>query len=73
MGGGGVFLAWVRALFLGEGTQLVKMEIAPWCGAIYCILDGVALFLPQGPRDSRFWLHSRTGVLLARATRRESL
>ncbi len=32
----------VTALFLGEGTRRVTMEIAPWCGAIYCILDGVA-------------------------------
>jgi hypothetical protein len=35
-------LARVTALFLGEGTRRVTMEIAPWCGAIYCILDGVA-------------------------------
>ena len=28
----------VTALFLGEGTRRVTMEIAPWCGAtIYCI------------------------------------
>ena len=40
--GGGVLLARVTALFLGEGTRRVTMEIAPWCGAIYCILDGVA-------------------------------
>ncbi len=40
--GGGVLLARVTALFLGEGTQRVTMEIAPWCGAIYFILDGVA-------------------------------
>ncbi len=41
--GGGVLLPWVTALFLGEGTRHVTMEIAPWCGAtIYCILDGVA-------------------------------
>jgi uncharacterized spore protein YtfJ len=40
--GGGVLLARVAALFLGEGTRRVTMEIAPWCGAIYCILDGVA-------------------------------
>ena len=40
--GGGVLLARVTASFLGEGTRRVTMEIAPWCGAIYCILDGVA-------------------------------
>ena len=40
--GGGVLLARVAALFLGEGTRRVTMEIAPWCGAIYRILDGVA-------------------------------
>ena len=39
--GGGVLFARVTALFLGEGTRCVKMEIAPWYGAIYCILDGV--------------------------------
>jgi len=39
--GGGVLLMWVTASFLGEGMQHVTMEIAPWCGAIYCILDGV--------------------------------
>ena len=39
--GGGVLLVRVTVLFLGEGTQGVTMEIAPWCGAIYCILDGV--------------------------------
>ena len=27
-------LARVTALFLGEGTRRVKMELAPWCGAI---------------------------------------
>ena len=32
----------VTVLFLGEGTQRVTMEFAPWCGAIYCIFDGVA-------------------------------
>ena len=41
-GGGGVLLAWVTASFLGEGTRHVKKKIASWCGAIYCILDGVA-------------------------------
>ena len=30
-------MARVTALFLGEGMQRVTMEIAPWCGAIYCI------------------------------------
>jgi hypothetical protein len=40
--GGGVLLPRVTALFLGEGTGRVTMEIAPWCGAIYPILDGVA-------------------------------
>jgi len=40
--GGGVLLARVTASLLGEGTRRVTMEIAPWCGAIYCILDGVA-------------------------------
>jgi hypothetical protein len=40
--GGGDLLGRVTALFLGEGTRRVTMEIAPWCGAIYCILDGVA-------------------------------
>jgi hypothetical protein len=35
--GGGVLLAWVTASFLGEGTRRVTMEIALWCGAIYCI------------------------------------
>jgi hypothetical protein len=40
--GGGVLLPRVTALFLGEGTWRVTMEIAPWCGAIYLILDGVA-------------------------------
>ena len=41
--GGGVLLPRVTALFLGEGTRRVTMEIAPWCGAtIYCTLDGVA-------------------------------
>ena len=35
--GGGVLLARVTALFLGEGMQRVTMEIAPRCGAIYCI------------------------------------
>ncbi len=40
--GEGVLLARVTALFLGEGTRRVTMEIAPWCGAIYRILDGVA-------------------------------
>jgi len=40
--GGGVLFVRVTALFLGEGTQRVTMEIAPWYGAIYCILDGVA-------------------------------
>ncbi len=40
--GGGVLLAQVTASFLGVGTQHVTMEIAPWYGAIYCILDGVA-------------------------------
>jgi len=40
--GGGVLLARVTALFLGEGTQCVKMELAPWCGAIYGIFDSVA-------------------------------
>jgi len=40
--GGGVLLAWVTALFLGEGTRRVKMELAPWCGAIYGIFDSVA-------------------------------
>ena len=40
--GGGVLLARVTALFLGEGTRRVKMELAPWCGAIYGIFDSVA-------------------------------
>ena len=40
--GGGVLLAWVTASFLGEGTRHVTKKIASWCGAIYCILDGVA-------------------------------
>ena len=40
--GGGVLLARVTALFLGEGTRRVRREIATWCGAIYRILDGVA-------------------------------
>jgi hypothetical protein len=40
--GGGVLLARVTVPFLGEGTRCVTMEIASWCGAIYCILDGVA-------------------------------
>jgi len=40
--GGGVLLVRVTASFLGEGMQRVTMEITPWCGAIYCILDGVA-------------------------------
>ena len=40
--GGRVLLPRVTALFLGEGTWRVTMEIAPWCGAIYRILDGVA-------------------------------
>jgi len=35
-------LARVTALFLGEGTRRVKMELAPWCGAIYGIFDSVA-------------------------------
>ena len=39
---GGVLLAQVTALFLGEGTRSVTMEIVPCCGAIYCVLDGVA-------------------------------
>ena len=40
---GGVLLAQVTASFLGEGTRShVTMEIVPWCGAIYCIFDGVA-------------------------------
>jgi len=39
--GGGVLLARVTALFLGEGTRCVKMELAPWCGAIYGIFDSV--------------------------------
>jgi len=40
--GGGVLLAWVTVSFLGEGTRRVTMKIESWCGAIYCILDGVA-------------------------------
>ena len=40
--GGGVMLVRVTASLLGEGTRRVTMEIAPWFGAIYCILDGVA-------------------------------
>ena len=40
--GGGVLLARVTALFLGEGTRRVKMELAPWCGAIYGIFDSMA-------------------------------
>ena len=40
--GGGVLLARVTASFLGEGMRRVTMEIAPWCGAICCILAGVA-------------------------------
>jgi hypothetical protein len=40
--GGGVLLLRVTALFLGEGTRRVTMEIAPWCGATISILDGVA-------------------------------
>jgi uncharacterized protein YndB with AHSA1/START domain len=39
--GGGVLLGRVTASFLGEGARRVTMEIAPWCGAIYCILDSV--------------------------------
>ena len=40
--GGGVLLARVTASFLVEGTRHVTKKIASWCGAIYCILDGVA-------------------------------
>ncbi len=40
--GGGVLLVRVTALFLGEGTRRVKMELAPWCGAIYGIFNSVA-------------------------------
>ena len=40
--GGGVLLVWVTASFLGEGTRHVTKKIASWCGAIYCILGGVA-------------------------------
>ncbi len=62
MGGGGVLLARVTASFLGEGTRRVTMEIAPWCGAIYCIFGrGGSIFKP--------WGHQTTGVrdVVARA------
>ncbi len=53
--GGGVLLARVTALFLGEGTQRVTMEIAPWCGAIYCIFGhGGSIFTPWGRQTTGF-------------------
>ena len=53
--GGGVLLARVTALFLGEGTRRVTMEIAPWCGAIYCIFGrGGSIFTPWGRQTTGF-------------------
>jgi hypothetical protein len=53
--GGGVLLARVTASFLGEGTRRVTMEIAPWCGAIYCIFGrGGSIFTPWGRQTTGF-------------------
>jgi hypothetical protein len=54
-GGGGVLLARVTASFLGEGTRRVTMEIAPLCGAIYCIFGrGGSIFTPWGHQTTGF-------------------
>ena len=53
--GGGVLLARVTASFLGEGTRRVTMEIAPWCGAIYCIFGHCgSIFTPWGRQTPSF-------------------
>ena len=53
--GGGVLLARVTASFLREGTRRVTMEIAPWCGAIYCIFGrGGSIFTPWGHQTTGF-------------------
>ena len=53
--GGGVLLARVAALFLGEGTRRVTMEIAPWCGAIYYVFSrGGSIFTTWGRQTTGF-------------------
>ena len=48
-------MARVTGLFLGEGTRRVTMEIAPWCGAIYCIFGrGGSIFTPWGHQTTGF-------------------
>jgi hypothetical protein len=54
--GGGVLLVQVTASFLGEGKRRVMMEIAPWCGAIYCIFGRCgSFFTPWGRQTPSFY------------------
>ena len=66
--GGGVLLPQVTALFLGEGTRHVTMEIAPWCGATICILTVWRIFYRGKKKESQFWLHSGMGKCCPPAT-----